>query len=130
MHDNPALVSETTASVGTRGVGRVHFFRVRVRSFEYESSFEYKSSIWIEFLRGLTPSPKVLLSLVETNFEPTECMKLHEKCALSNPFYKATFHFKLDFRQTRILNIAIATRLEVARLEVVGITNLLSTSKV
>ncbi len=36
-------------------------------------------------------------------------MKLHEKCELSNLFYKTTFHLRFDFRQTRILNIATAT---------------------
>ncbi len=40
-------------------------------------------------------------------------MKLHERCELSNLFYKATFHSKLDFRQTRILNLATSTRLEI-----------------
>ncbi len=63
--------------------------------------FEYESSIRIEFWRGLSPSPKVLLSLVQSNFDPTEYMKLPEKCELSNLFYKATFHFRLDLRQTR-----------------------------
>ncbi len=74
-------------------------------------------SIRIEFLRRLSPFPKVLLGLVQTNFEPTECMKLQEKCELSNLFYKATFHIRLDFRQTRILNMATATRLKMVRLE-------------
>ncbi len=70
-------------------------------------------------MRRLSPFPKVLLSLVQTNFEPAEYMKLHETSELSNLFYKAKFHFRLDFRQTRILNIATATRLEIVRLEVV-----------
>ena len=74
--------------------------------------FEYKWRIRIDFLIGLSPFPKVLLSLAQTNFEPTEYMKLHEKCELLNIFYVATFHFKLDFRQTRILNLATATRPE------------------
>ncbi len=85
--------------------------RVQVWRSEYEASFEYDLSMRIEFLSGLSPSPKVLLSLVQTNFEPTEYMKLHEKCKLWNLFNKATFHFRLDFRLNRILNIASATRL-------------------
>ncbi len=48
-------------------------------------------------------------------------MKLHEKCELSNLFSKETFHFRLDFRQTRILNIATATKLEIVRLEEVDL---------
>ncbi len=51
----------------------------------------------MEFLSGLSPFPKVLLSLAQTNFEPTDYMELHETSELSNLFYKATFHFKLDF---------------------------------
>ncbi len=85
--------------------------RARVWSFEYESSFEYELSIRVEFLSGLSPFPHVLLSLAQTNFHPTEYKTLHEKCELLNLFYQATFHFKLDFRQTRILNLATATRL-------------------
>ncbi len=97
------------------GMDRVHFFQVRVEyddrasstscvlvwSFEYKSSFKYELNIRIDFLSGLNPFPKVLLSLVQTNFGPTEYMKLPEKCELSNLFYKATFHFRLDLRQTR-----------------------------
>ncbi len=41
--------------------------RVQVWSFEYKSRFKYKSSMRIEFLNGLSPFPKVLMSLVQKN---------------------------------------------------------------
>ncbi len=47
-----------------------------------------------------------------------DCMKLHEKYELLNLLYNATVHFRLDFRQTRIPNIATATRLKIVRLQV------------
>ncbi len=137
-HDDQGEDRKRNKRPCTEGLDRVLFFRVRAEyeerasstsqvhawSFEYESSFEYKSSIIIQLWRGLSPFPKVLLSLIQTNFDSTEYMKLPEKCELSNlfefAFYKATFHFRLDFRQTRILNLATCTRLEiVVRLEVV-----------
>ncbi len=107
LHHHPRTADKASSVQGwTLGVDRVHFLGVRVWSFEYKSRFEYKSSIRIEFLGGLSLFPKVLLSLAQTNCDPTEYMKLPEKCELSNLFYKATFHFRLDFGQTRL-----ATRL-------------------
>ncbi len=46
-------------------------------------------------------------------------MKLPEKCEPLNLYYKAPFHFRLDLRQTRNLNLATATRIEIVRPEVV-----------
>ena len=72
----------------------------------------YKDRV-LERVESIPQSP------IESDSDKTEYMKLPEKCELSNLFYKAAFHFRLDFRQTRDLNLATVTRLEIVRLEVV-----------
>ncbi len=76
---------------GVRGVrisqlNKIDLIRVQIRGGS-SPLFSSTSRVQVsKFLSGLSPLPKVLLSLARTNFEPTEYMKLYEKCGLSNLF--------------------------------------------